>query len=182
MTAPKAISKPASTKAKAAKPEVSLEEAAKLRERKSRLIKRKQQDLKDGDTGLVLVPFYYADGRTVAIRVSAFSQRVMNIDQQKNGTVATDAGGGVIGFSVRAVKKIKVSFGRARKKIKDKDGKVKDRLVQAWKELSIPADANKLDAIHWVKSFNKKAGGIRIGTETIVLDSRIMRSAAGGVK
>lgn len=180
MPAPKAITKPDNGKKPSG--ELSLEAAAKVLERKSKNIKRKQQALKDGDSGFVIVPFYYADGSIRAIRVTAYDQRVMNIDRQDKGKVEAE-GNRLIGFNANhRTKSIKVSFGRARKEIKSGKYKGKKRLVQAWKELSVPADANNLDILFWIKSFKKQPGLVKIGDQIFVLDSVKARAAAGAVR
>jgi hypothetical protein len=177
--APKAITSPKAG-TKPSEP-LSLEAAAKKATQKSKLVKRKQQELKDGDSGLIYVPFYYADGRTTSVRVRSASVRQMLIPTPTDGDVVVH-GNHVAGAQVgKATKPIRLSYGR--KRIKRKvNGKEKNRLEQAWKELSVPQDANLIDIMHWVKQFKKKPGLLRYGKQVVVLSSAVARSGAGAVK
>jgi sugar diacid utilization regulator len=183
MTKPKAIIAP-NTKEKPSA-ESSLEQAAKIasdkKKRQAAQTKRKQQAIKEGDSGFILVPFYYADGRTAAIRVNAATQRLMLIDKQKDGDVKAE-GDTVSGYKQNDTKQIQVSFGRAKKTVKSGKYKGKTRLVQAYKALSVPKNATKLDILFWIKSFGKKPGLVRIGQETFVLDSKRARASAGAIR
>lgn len=168
---------------------VSLEEAGRkistTTKRNSAGVKRKQKEIAEGDSGKIPVNFTYADGSIQRVKLRAFAVRTMGIlvSNQKDEKIEVSLssnGKRVVGGKVGlATKPLRVSFGRARKTVKTKNG-TKTRISQNWQTVGIPQDATFLDALAWIKTWKKQPGLVRLGQQEVVISLKRARGASAG--
>jgi hypothetical protein len=171
-------------KGEAVSKDLTLAEAVAKKKRNKAASKLKRKGIAESDAGYSYISFHFANGGTTTYKANTKSVRTMLLptpkpDKGKAINVRVDAAGKVIGNAdVYKLMPIQVSFGKSQKKNK-KTGK--NRLVQSYKTVSVPAHATLTDVAHWLGKWGKKPAILRFKGQVVVIDPDRAKKGAGAV-
>ncbi len=173
--------------------QLTLESVAKARAEANRKRAKAGNQLKKRSItsgALVYAPvlFTYVNGTKTWIRVQKSTIQKCGIKKPPEGTLSAEGSG----ISFKKTKSARVSYGykiqdRAKKLNKgskglNRGGDSTKKQVRAWLTISVPADANFLDVVYFVKQFSKPAGLVQVGQQQFLINYNRAMGGAGAAK
>lgn len=165
--------------------ESSLADAAKKKQRQKGAAKLKKKALSESDAGFSYVSFHFANGGITSYKANTKSVRTMLLPtpkptKGKEINIRVTTNGKILGNAESyKLKSIQVSYGKGLKLNKKTK---KNRLVQAYKTVSVPEKATLMDVLHWISKWGKKPAIVRYGQQVVVLDADRAKKGAGAVQ